>query len=132
MRRAVSSVISATKVGYPEWTSARTPKAVTVWNPRAGFEGWPLTYLNAYRIPSLVGMSSMTPAGEWEATLAVLSKSGQRRKSSAIDAVMPAMIGSAPCVRIHRTVPATSRNGTEIMSSTLRTGLNAINRHFLR
>lgn len=31
VRRAVNRVISASKRGYPLWTSARTPNAVTVW-----------------------------------------------------------------------------------------------------
>ena len=59
-------------------TSASTPNAVTVSNPAAVFFGWPLTYLNEKKRPSLVGINSITPSTEWLAMRADFSKSGQR------------------------------------------------------
>ena len=65
VRSAVTNVISESSSGYPVATSASTPKAVTVSKPAAVFFGWPLTYLNEYSRPSLVGISSITPPREW-------------------------------------------------------------------
>src|SRR5690606_11452710 len=42
------------------------------------------------------GISSITPCGEWLARRAVLSKSGQRRKSSSTAAASPSMKGCSP------------------------------------
>ena len=47
VRKAVLMVSSLSSRGYPLSTSASTPNAVTVSSPRPGFDGWPLTYLNA-------------------------------------------------------------------------------------
>ena len=58
-------------------TLASTPKATTVWKPRAGFEGWPLTYLKPYSVAFEAGMSSMTPSGEWFATRGIFVKPSQ-------------------------------------------------------
>ncbi len=77
-------------------TSASTPKAVTVWKPRAGLDGWPLTYVKEYSWPSEVGMSSITPKGVWLATRAILSKRSQRAKSRSRWPIISAMMRSTP------------------------------------
>ena len=79
VRIAVVSVSSDSSRGAPVCTSASTPKAITVGRPRRWFVGWPLTYLKANCAASAIGISSMTPTGEWLATRAVLSNSCQRR-----------------------------------------------------
>ncbi len=57
---------------------------MTVCSPCFVFLGCPLTYLNPYSVPSEVGISSITPSEEWQATRGRLSNSGQRRKSSSM------------------------------------------------
>src|SRR5688572_15281222 len=64
VRNAVVNVSSDRSNGYPVATSDNTPKAVTVSRPEAVFLGWPLTYLNEYSRPSLMGINSMTPTEE--------------------------------------------------------------------
>ena len=61
MRKAVVSVISESSIGKPVSTSASTPKAITVGTPLPALAGCPLTYLNAYRSPSVIGINSITP-----------------------------------------------------------------------
>jgi hypothetical protein len=64
VRNAVVTVSSDSSSGYPVSTSASTPNAVTVRSPAEVFLGCPLTYLNEYSRPSLMGISSMTPRAE--------------------------------------------------------------------
>ncbi len=97
VRRAVTTVSSLISSGRPLLTSASTPKAITVGRPVRVFLGWPLTYLKLYMLSSAIGISSITPWGEWLATRALLSNALQRRKSASIRwAIWPSTTGM-PC-----------------------------------
>ena len=89
--------------------SARTPKAITVGRPTRVLTGWPLTYLKAKCCASAIGISSITPSLEWQATRALLSKSAQRRKSLSMRSATRAMQGLNPTRRTHSTTSSVPR-----------------------
>ena len=96
VRIAVVSVNSDSSRGAPVCTSASTPNAITVASPTRVLAGWPLTYLKANCAASAMGISSITPLGEWQATRLDLSNSCQRRKSCSMRSAMPAMQADRP------------------------------------
>jgi hypothetical protein len=109
VRMAVVSVSSDSRRGAPVSTSASTPKAITVGKPRRWLDGWPFTYLKAKRSASAMGISSITPTSEWQATRALLSNACQRRNSRSMRSATPAMQAPRPLRCTRRTISGALR-----------------------